>query len=109
MQTVTEGIGAVLRSLTGTENVVDDACGLFQDFVQYIIQNVTGIIIMQIKGAPVDVRQLTDFSNGDFRKLLFVQKLQKSIFDNLAGVAGPPVLPWCLSWQSVTGIRSMAS
>lgn len=54
--------------------MLHDAGSVREHVIQYIIQNIIHIIIVQIKSAPVDLGPAAQFGNRNFCKMIFFQQ-----------------------------------
>ena len=77
---------AVGSCAVGAQKMFFQAFCILQHFCENVIQHIVHIVIVQIKSAPVDLRQLTNFRDRNLGKGFFLQQCQKSVLDRLTGV-----------------------
>ena len=70
---------------------VQNAVELREELLLQLFHHIENIIIMQVEGAPVDVRQVRQLLHGDILDILFLHQANQPLQEKSPGSAYPAV------------------
>ena len=86
-----EWIGAA--ALFRAHHMVKHLGGVPDHFFYHIVQHILQIVIVQIKGSPIDLRKTADLRDRDLCERLLLHQRQQGLANDGSGIAGAPVCP----------------